>query len=201
VAAVVGGATAIGLIDGNFEGVPAVWHKEILYALSLGVACFGAASMGALRAAECAPFGMVPVGWIANQYLAGAIDDDAAVALISAPAELAYAPLSEPLVDAWATLRRLADLALISRRELEALTASANALFFKDRTVGTIVEGAGLGARSGAIRSAYDLHHVSQKRLDALELLEWILQSPARRSPAPSWTLSYSPFLGRHLAA
>ena len=49
---------AIGLVDGVFERVPAVWHKEILFALSEGVHVYGAASMGALRAAELDAFGM-----------------------------------------------------------------------------------------------------------------------------------------------
>src|SRR5215212_2065593 len=46
------------LIDGAFARVPAVRHKEILFALSRGIDVHGAASMGALRAAELAPFGM-----------------------------------------------------------------------------------------------------------------------------------------------
>ena len=49
------GATVIAIIDGVFEQVPSVWHKEVLYALSLGVHVFGASSMGALRAAELHP--------------------------------------------------------------------------------------------------------------------------------------------------
>ena len=44
--AVIEGATVIGLIDGFFENVASVWHKEILFALSEGVQVFGAASMG-----------------------------------------------------------------------------------------------------------------------------------------------------------
>jgi len=36
----------------------AVWHKEILWAMSQGIHVFGSASMGALRAAELAAFGM-----------------------------------------------------------------------------------------------------------------------------------------------
>ena len=55
---------AIGLIDGRFETVASPWHKEILWALSRGIAVFGAASMGALRAAELAPFGMRGVGTV-----------------------------------------------------------------------------------------------------------------------------------------
>src|SRR5207237_10462224 len=43
---------AIGVVDGYFEVVPTVWHKEILWAMARGIHVFGAASMGALRAAE-----------------------------------------------------------------------------------------------------------------------------------------------------
>ena len=42
---------AIGIVDGVFDRRPAVWHKEILWALAQGVHVLGAASMGALRAA------------------------------------------------------------------------------------------------------------------------------------------------------
>ena len=41
---------AIGIIDGYFQQVPSVWHKEILWAMAQGVHVFGSASMGALRA-------------------------------------------------------------------------------------------------------------------------------------------------------
>ncbi len=50
------------LIDGYFHQVPSVQHKEILYALHQGLAVFGCSSMGALRAAELADFGMVGIG-------------------------------------------------------------------------------------------------------------------------------------------
>ena len=39
------GPQVIGIIDGYFERVPAVWHKEILWAMSRGIHVFGAASM------------------------------------------------------------------------------------------------------------------------------------------------------------
>ena len=50
--AALAGPQVIGLIDGYFDGVPAVAHKEILWALDQGIRVLGAASMGALRAAE-----------------------------------------------------------------------------------------------------------------------------------------------------
>src|SRR5690606_31846846 len=55
---------AIGIVDGVFESVPAVWHKEILWALARGIHVVGGGSMGALRAAELARFGMQGVGRI-----------------------------------------------------------------------------------------------------------------------------------------
>ena len=45
------GVKRIALVDGYFERMAAVWHKEILVALERGIAVYGAASMGALRAA------------------------------------------------------------------------------------------------------------------------------------------------------
>ena len=50
--AVLQGATVIGLVDGRYEDVAAPWHKEILFAIDQGVRMLGAASKGALRAAE-----------------------------------------------------------------------------------------------------------------------------------------------------
>jgi len=46
------------LIDGYFEHVPAVWHKEILCALDRGVRVLGASSMGA-----SAPRSWLRSGW------------------------------------------------------------------------------------------------------------------------------------------
>jgi hypothetical protein len=89
----------VGIIDGYFETVPAVWHKEILLAMSRGVHVFGAASMGALRAAELHSFGMVGFGKIFQWYRDGAIIADDEVAVRHGPAELGYLPLNQALVD------------------------------------------------------------------------------------------------------
>jgi hypothetical protein len=67
-AAALTGPEAIVIIDGLFDSVPAIWHKEILFALSCGIHVYGASSMGALRAAELHTFGMVGVGRIFEMY-------------------------------------------------------------------------------------------------------------------------------------
>jgi hypothetical protein len=183
------GATVIGIIDGVYETVAAVWHKEILFALNRGVRVLGAASMGALRAAECAAFGMEAVGDIAGRYLSGELDDDAAVAVIHAPAELDYLPLNEALVDVEATLSQLRLAGAISPAERTVLFDTACRIFFKFRTVEQIVELAAVTPeRRSEILAAYRVGRVSLKRQDALALIERVLAAePTLSQPPEQW--------------
>jgi hypothetical protein len=195
------GATAIGLIDGHYEQVGAAWHKEILYALSSGVEVLGAASMGALRAAECAAFGMVPVGDIAAMYCRGELYDDAAVAILNGPEELGFPPLTEALIDAEATIARLVQLGLATQGEANALGRSARELFFKERTDGAIVKRARLGARGETLLDAYRTHRVSRKAADALALFALMRKLSNNRRPKPTWDFAQSAFWRQRGAA
>ncbi|WP_374621723.1 TfuA-like protein [Devosia sp.] len=197
--AVLEGAAAIGLVDGYFDAVAAPWHKEILYALASGVNLLGSSSMGALRAAECAAFGMRPIGAIALAYLSGALDDDAAVALCHGPAELGYPPLTEPLVTVAATLDHLLALGLVDAAEHGRLVLRAQHLNFRDRTVEALFAGA-----DSAARTAYRLHRVDSKARDALQLIEALRQCPQTRGrpadiglPATLFTTDVLPALER----
>lgn len=178
--AVLDGADAIGLIDGVFGFVPSVWHKEILYALKQGIPVLGAASIGALRAAECAPYGLVPVGPIAQSYASGARIEDADVCLAHAPAELDFMPLSEPLVDAEATIAAMQ----VTPAEAIALRLAASALYFADRTVEALVERAGLPS---VYADRYRAARVRAKTADALLLVERLRALPSGRGPIPAW--------------
>jgi len=201
-AAVLGGAEAIGLVDGVFGSVAAVWHKEILFALSEGVRVFGAASMGALRAAECARFGMEPVGVIAERYLDGSLDDDAAVALLHMPAELGWGPLTEPLVDVDATLAVLAGQGLISPEEARDMAAGSAAIFFMQRTVEAIAACCNCReSRRETLKILYEIYRTSQKRQDALELVRQLRAAGRPRQPeAAGWTLAQPPMWRARLA-
>lgn len=178
--AVTDGADAIGLVDGVFGFVPSVWHKEILFALKQGIPVLGAASIGALRAGECAAYGMEAVGPIAESYVSGARIEDADVCLAHAPAELDFMPLSEPLVDVEATVAAMG----VTAAEAAALLASAQAIYFADRTVDTIVAGAGLPAE---FADRYRTSRVRAKTADALLLVERLRALPAGRGPVPDW--------------
>ena len=190
--AVIGGATAIGLVDGLFEAVAAVWHKEILFGLSEGVRIFGAGSMGALRAAECAPFGMMGIGAVYRRYASGELDDDAAVAQVHAPAELGYTPLSEALVNVEATVANAERRGLINAREARGLRHEAERIFFKDRTWDRIIEimpGITTSRRTG-LRSAVSEASIDVKRQDAEDLLIHLDGLPNERQPPPGFVLS-----------
>jgi hypothetical protein len=190
--AVVEGAAAIGLVDGRYEDVAAPWHKEILYAIEQGVQVFGAASMGALRAAECAAFGMIGVGSVFLRYQSGELTDDAAVAQVHGPAELGHLPLSEALVNVEASIGRFRMLKAVTEDEASRLDASARALFFKDRTYPRIVSDAGLdsGERGRRLAQLIKRCKVDVKREDALTLYNYLLfLEPVRQNAQRDWQL------------
>jgi hypothetical protein len=193
--AVADGATAIGLVDGVFEAVAAVWHKEILYALSEGVRVCGAASMGALRAAECAAYGMVGIGRVFEAYASGALVDDAAVAQLHAPAELGHGAITEALVNIEATLEHLSAGSLIDRNEGDRLRDAARSVFFKERTYERILEAAaGLTAeRRAAILALTVSHRRDVKREDARRLIAYLRALPDDRGEPPPWRFVESP--------
>jgi hypothetical protein len=117
---------AIALIDGVFEHVPSVWHHELRAALASGVAVFGGASMGALRAAELHTHGMIGVGQIFRWYRDGVLTDDGAVALLHADAEHGYRPFTVPLVN----VMHVAAQRKLGRRLVDA----ASGIFYQRRT-------------------------------------------------------------------
>jgi len=95
---------AVALVDGVFDRVPAVWHKEILFALSEGIHVYGAASMGALRAAELDRFGMRGIGEVYLAYADGSLEDDDEVAVAHGDAAEGFRAMSDAMVDVRATL-------------------------------------------------------------------------------------------------
>jgi hypothetical protein len=199
------GARALGIIDGFSSGAPSVWHKEILWAMAEGVAVYGSASMGALRAAELCTFGMRGIGRIFEAYRDGTFEDDDEVAVLHGPAEIDYLPASEPMVNIRATLQRAEAEGVIGGRARQALERRAKAQFYGERNWLTLLEAspdcgvsapelAGLGAWLPAGR-------VDQKRLDALAMLAEMRASESAPPSAPvfhfEWTWLWDEFVAR----
>jgi len=179
---------AIGIVDGYFHQVPAVSHKEILYALSRGIAVYGAASMGALRAAELSAFGMVGVGAIAAGYASGELDADDEVALVHATAEFGYRGSSEPLVNIRATIAAMQRDSVVAASTAKLLLALARSLPYPDR-VWPRLQDAVPRDESRALAAWLPGGRVDQKRQDAVAMLERMradsAASPCRPKHAP----------------
>ena len=172
---------AIGIVDGYFRSVPACWHKEILFALSEGVHVFGAASMGALRAAELDSFGMVGVGRIYEAYRSGVFepfadepfDGDDEVAIVHGPAETGYVAASQAMVDIRATLVAATASGILSPASRDALVVLAKGLPYPERSLASIVAASRseYPAELDALDRWLPTGRIELKRADAGELL------------------------------
>ncbi len=165
----------IGIVDGYFSHVPAVWHKEILWALSRGVHVFGAASMGALRAAELAPFGMRGTGRIFADYVAGRLEDDDEVAIVHADATSGYRALSDALVNIRATLAAAVERHVIDADLHDVLLRLAKGTFYPDRSWARLLRDARRRGVAPDVLQRFERWlpggAVDQKRQDALAML------------------------------
>jgi hypothetical protein len=169
---------AIGIIDGYFQSTPSVRHKEILWAMSRGVHVFGSASIGALRAAELAAFGMEGVGTVFELYRDGVLEDDDEVAIAHGPAEVEFRGGSEAMVDIRQTLQRAERVGVISIQVRTALERIAKELFYPDRSYAVILRRASVCGlpqpELAQLREWLPEGRVSQKREDALAMLRLI---------------------------
>ena len=168
---------AIGIIDGYFDGVPSVWHKEILWAMKEGIAVLGSSSMGALRAAELDQFGMNGIGSVYEMYRDGHIEDDDEVALQHGPEEVDYMPLSLPMVNVRATAVKACEEKILLGSEVDVFISSAKSIFYKDRNWDAIVDAffdslSSPTVTKNELREWIETNEVDQKKLDALLLLE-----------------------------
>ena len=171
-----------------------MWHKEILWALAHGIAVYGAASIGALRAVELAPFGMRGIGRIFEAFRDGVLIDDDEVAVLHGPEELGYRPLTDAMVDIRATLAAAVRRGVIAPELAAHLTEIAKQLFYKERSYAAMVAAAaGLpGAALSAFTDWLPEGHIDQKRRDAETMIEAIRAHLAADTPPlkVSWQLA-----------
>ncbi|HEV2867219.1 MAG TPA: TfuA domain-containing protein [Allosphingosinicella sp.] len=172
------------LIDGLFDACPAPWHKELLLLMESGTLVFGAASMGALRAAELHPFGMIGVGTIFRAYRDGRIDGDDEVALIHAPERLGWAPLTVPMIEVRATLLAACRARLIAPATARRIRSLAREIHFSDRDWPAIAQSYGA---DGPALQRLEAMHIPLKQQDALACLAAAL-GPAPEAAAPRAT-------------
>lgn len=186
---------AVAIIDGFFEQTPSVWHKEILDLIDCGVQVYGAASMGAIRAAELNAFGMIGTGSIFEEFLAGSLDRDDAVMVLQTPPKLGNLPLTVSLVDARNAIKALR-MPIATR---QVLTRTADRLNFRQRTWSSIRRAAlnwyGLDIDERLVRELS--HQPSRKMIEAKNLYER-LGSGGTTAEAVAGNMSHHTAFYRH---
>lgn len=172
--------THIGIIDGYYENVPSVWHKEILYVMSQGVQVFGAASMGALRSAELHRFGMKGIGKIFELYFDQHIEDDDEVAVLHGPEELGFPALTEAMINIRLTIDKAKNENILSPLTASNTTNFMKSLFYKNRKRNLLMEYVSSQISHEefqAFKIWYENNYINQKQIDALHLVETLMRS------------------------
>jgi len=188
--AVEAGYRRIGIVDGYFGNVPSVWHKEILFALSAGVEVSGAASLGALRAAELHAFGMIGIGCIYRAFRRGIWTDDDEVAIIHAPERLAFQTLSLAMTNIRVTLRKLRRLGVLDATLAKALIRHMKDMHFSRRTSDELQQHASTlvgEADAEKLAHVFAREYVDVKALDARALVAWLVQDRSVQHVQRDW--------------
>ena len=169
------------LIDGRFEERASVQHKEALALMAAGTKLYGAASMGALRAAELSAFGMLPLGRIAAAYRSSLLVGDDEVALVHGDERIEHRAVSVAMVDVRATLCRAVRDRTIDRGLAKALRACWHSIHYVDRDWPAMLDAAAGIAPAELLRTIAD-NAVSLKEQDASDAIRF---AHADRTPAP----------------
>ncbi len=141
---------------------------------------FGAASMGALRAVECARYGFVPLGAIARWYRSGAIDGDDEVAVITDAT--GSTALSVPSVNVRFAARLAVRRGWIDAAAAAGWIARARAIFYAERRWSDLV--AMLPAPARDALASLGPEALDLKRIDARSALRAALRRIERPGTA-----------------
>ncbi|PTL78104.1 TfuA-like protein [Vitiosangium sp. GDMCC 1.1324] len=168
------GGSVFVIIDGVFYQEHAISPRELIDVLRDGAWVVGASSMGALRAAECWPAGMVGVGAIYRLFRRGRLTSDDEVAVVFDPD--GERPASLALVNVRHAVARALRRGHLTRPKAEALVRAAEETFYAERTWRTLLTRAGLGRekRLEQLLAGWDL-----KGDDARRVLRYVARQLA----------------------
>lgn len=163
----------IGIIDGVFHQSPAVAHKEILEALKQNITVVGGSSMGALRACELYPFGMIGVGNIFEDYKNGVIESDDDVAVSFNPET--YEQMSESWINMKYNFEFAVEDNIITQSQCNELLKIAKDTYYPKRSFNYVIKKSSLNDNEKTELINYI--HSKQfdiKNQDAKKVIEYI---------------------------
>ncbi|ANN17129.1 hypothetical protein SD37_16755 [Amycolatopsis orientalis] len=166
----------VAVVDGLFFQTAAVRHKELLWLLDQGVRVAGSSSMGALRAAELAPFGMRGVGTVYDAFASGRVDGDDEVAVAHGDAESGWRSFTDPLINIRCAATRAGEAGILTELEAHAVVCHAREMPFTQRKLTRAIQrchtAGGLGADTAAdFQDWAQAHSWDAKAEDAVLLL------------------------------
>lgn len=187
---------AVLVVDGVYQHYAPLRHKEIMAALANGVRCYGAASFGALRAAELHELGMTGIGRVADGYRSGTLSADADVAVLQSDDERNLR-LSIALVSVRYAVDDLVSAGRLEPGAGERLVGAARSLHFTERFPVLLRERAeAIGLRDEMSFLLAELRRNGDvKQHDARCAIEEIAAyqyERGTRQPAPRWENSYA---------
>lgn len=155
------------IIDGYFYSQASVRHKELTYLLDSGAIVIGAASLGALRAAELHSLGMDGVGVVYRWFRSGVLNGDDEVAVLHGPVETGYEVHTIALVN----LRWACSVAqrrgVLDERSSRLVIGCAKDMPFFERTWDNITDDIRSRAVIGQLpgpEQLQDLQHILESR-------------------------------------
>lgn len=165
----------IGIIDGVFHQNPAVAHKEILEALKRGITVVGGSSMGALRACELYPFGMIGVGNIFEDYKNGVIESDDDVAVSLNPET--YEQMSESWINMKYNFEFAVEDKILSQEECQELLQISKDTYYPKRSFNYIIKKSSLSDdKKRKLLNYINSKGFDIKNEDAKKVIEYIKQ-------------------------
>lgn len=182
------GYRRIVIVDGLFERYAAVWHKEIMHFMVRGGTCIGCSSMGALRAIELAPFGMLGFGRVVEDFRAGVVADDDEVTVAHLDQSKDFVSLTDAMVNIRYTVAAAVTAGALDPADAQQIIDVAKAAFYKKRSLRLFATSVlGEGEKLARFQAYLETHGIiDQKRLDAVALLE-NLDRVVAEAGAPEW--------------
>jgi hypothetical protein len=196
--AVAAGYDTFCIVDGEFYQTLAVSPKEILAALQTGCRIMGAASMGALRAAELAPYGMCGIGQIYRWFSTGEVSRDDDVAVSYAHDEGDFRLLTVPMVNVRWVVSHARTEGWLEASTCRRISTVARGIYWEDRSWRRLISQARLTPPETEVllRYVHDPAH-DLKRLDALAAIDG-LQALVSGAPSANSTPPASGPYGPH---
>ena len=176
------------IVDGVFHDSTPVWQREILQLLQVGWQVLGASSMGALRALELEPYGMIGLGTVFEWYRTGRIEGDDEVALLHGVAEMDYEPLTLALVDVRHVLAGLEAQGVLAPAQVSAILSAFKRMGHETRTRSALLALVqAQGADVTAVRDRLSDRGQSVKGQDARLALRVLAGRLPRPAPRMRW--------------